>query len=116
MQAYKKRLESQGYHVQYIEFESNLFQSLQQKRIEEIWFSNPTDRLLESRLKREAKKWEIKINRLPTPAFLTPEDWLFQRYPTLFHDPFLHRPEKEIEDLGKRRQAHRGKVELRSRE
>jgi len=28
MQAYKKRLESQGYHVQYIEFENDLFQTL----------------------------------------------------------------------------------------
>lgn len=49
MQAYKKRLESQGYRVQYIEFEKGLFHSLRQKKIEEIWFSDPVDRLLESK-------------------------------------------------------------------
>jgi len=41
MQAYKKKLESQGYRVHYIDFKEDLFQSLQQKKIEEIWFSDP---------------------------------------------------------------------------
>jgi deoxyribodipyrimidine photolyase-related protein len=77
MQAYKRKLESQGFCVRSIEFKSDLFHSLIKNKIEEIWFSDPVDRLLESKLKREAKKWGVKINRLPTPAFLTPEDWIF---------------------------------------
>ena len=32
MQAYKKRLESQGYRVHYLEFESDLFQPLDQEQ------------------------------------------------------------------------------------
>lgn len=90
MQAYKKRLESQGYHVQYIEFENDLFQTLIKNKIEEIWFSDTVDRLLESRLKREAKKWGIKINRLPTPAFLTPEDWLLSFFEGTRHFSMTH--------------------------
>ena len=41
MQAYKRRLESQGYRVNYFEFENDLFQFLIYKKIEEIWFSDP---------------------------------------------------------------------------
>jgi deoxyribodipyrimidine photolyase-related protein len=77
MQAYKKMLESRGYRVHYIDFKNDLFQSLRRKKIEEIWFSDPVDRLLESKLKREALKSGMAIHRLPTPGFLTPEDWLF---------------------------------------
>ena len=54
MQAYKKRLKSQGYHVHYIEFEDDLFKSLINNNIEEIWFADPVDRLLENRLRRQA--------------------------------------------------------------
>lgn len=77
MQAYRKKLESQGFRVHSIEFESDLFQSLIKHRIEEIWFSDPVDRLLEGRFKKEAKKCRINVHRLSTPAFMTPEDWLY---------------------------------------
>jgi len=77
MKAYQKKLESQGVCVHYIDFRSSLFQSLREKRIEEIWFSDPMDSLLESKLKREVLKSRMAIHRLPTPGFLTPEDWLF---------------------------------------
>lgn len=85
MQAYKKKLKSQNYHVHYIEFESDLFQSLIKNKIEEIWFSDPVDRLLEGRFKKEAKKWRMNLHRLPTPAFLTPEDWLFSFFKDARH-------------------------------
>ena len=85
MQAYKKKLEFQGYCVHSIEFESDLFQSLIENGIEEIWFSDPVDRLLESRLKREAKKWRMNHHRLSTPAFLTSEDWLFSFFKDARH-------------------------------
>jgi deoxyribodipyrimidine photolyase-like uncharacterized protein len=41
MQAYKKRLESEGYRVQYIDVADDPFQSLHQKKIEALWFSDP---------------------------------------------------------------------------
>lgn len=77
MQAYKKVLESQGYRVRYIDFENDFFQSLEQEKIGEIWYLDPVDGLLESKLKREAREREILLHRLPTPGFLSPEDWLF---------------------------------------
>ena len=77
MQAYKKKLESQGYRVHYIDFKNDLFQSLRQKKIEEIWFSDPVDSLIETKLKKEARTSGMTLHRLPTPAFLTPEDWLW---------------------------------------
>ena len=89
-QAYKKKLESQGYRVHSIEFESDLFQSLIKNRVEEIWFSDPVDRLLENKIRREAKKWKINVHRLPTPAFLTPEDWLFSFFEGTRHFSMTH--------------------------
>jgi deoxyribodipyrimidine photolyase-related protein len=77
MQAYKKKLESQGYRVHVIDFKTDLFQFLRQKKVEEIWFSDPVDKCLERRLKKEALKNGMSVHPLPTPAFLTPEDWLF---------------------------------------
>ena len=83
MKAYQKKLESRGHRVQYIEFKKDLFQSLRQEKIEEIWFSDPVDRRLESKIKGEALKSGMAIQRLPTPGFLTPEDWLF----SFFREP-----------------------------
>ena len=90
MQAYKKKLESQGCRVHLIEFESDLFQSLIKNRIEEIWFSDPVNKLLESRLKREAKKCRINVHRLSTPAFLTSEDWLYSFFKDTRHFSMIH--------------------------
>jgi predicted CopG family antitoxin len=59
MQVYKKRLESQGFRVHSIEFENDLFQTLIKNKIEEIWFSDLVDRLLESRLRREANRERV---------------------------------------------------------
>lgn len=77
MQVYKRKLESQRYPVQYIDFEKDLFQSLRRKKIEEIWFADPVDKTLERWLDRETKNLRMNVHCLPTPAFLTPEDWLF---------------------------------------
>ena len=90
MQAYRKRLVSQGYDVHYIEFEKDLFQSLIKNRIEEIWFLDPVDRLLETELKKEAMKWNMKVNRLPTPAFMTPGDFIFSFFKTTHHFSMTH--------------------------
>ncbi len=90
MQAYQRRLESQGYHVHYVDFRNDLFQALRQKKIEEIWYSDPADKILESRLKRDAKKSNIKFHRLPTPGFLTPEDWLLHFFKGTQHFSMTH--------------------------
>jgi len=90
MQAYKNRLESQGYHVHYVDFRRDLFQSLLKKKIEEIWFSDPVDRILESRLKNSAQKLRMEVHRQPTPGFLTPEDWLFSFFKDTRHFSMAH--------------------------
>lgn len=90
MQAYKEQLESKGYRVYYIDFQSDLFQSLRTKRIEAIWFSDPVDRLLERKLKRETLQSRIKAYRLPTPGFLTPEDWIFSFFRESHHFSMTH--------------------------
>ena len=59
IQAYKKRLESQGYHVHYVDFRRDLFQSLLKKKIEEIWFSdpeNPRMKVMTNQLDRMGKE------------------------------------------------------------
>ena len=117
MQAYKKMLRSQGYRVHYIEFESDLFQSLIKHGIEEIWLADTVDKWLESKLKREALKSGMAIHRLPSPEFLTPEDWLFsffQRIQASLHDAFLRHPEKKAKRLGQRGQTDWRKMEFRS--
>ena len=63
MQGYKKKLESQGNRVHVIDFKTDLFQFLRQKKVEEIWFSDPVDSLLESKLKREVLKSRMVIHR-----------------------------------------------------
>lgn len=75
MQAYKKRLEARGYRVHYLDFREDLFKSLRQKKVEEIWFVDPVDRWLEERLKKETRQGRMGLHRLPSPAFLTPEEW-----------------------------------------
>ncbi|MCX8118381.1 MAG: cryptochrome/photolyase family protein [Desulfobacterota bacterium] len=76
MQAYKKRLEAQGYRLHSLDFREDLFKSLRQKKVEEIWFVDPVDRGLEEGLKQEARKGRMGLHRLPSPASLTPEEWL----------------------------------------
>ncbi len=90
MQAYKKRLESRGYRVQYINFGSDLFQTLLRNKIEEIWFSDPVDRWLEGRLKKEAQKCRMNVHQLPSPGFLTPEDWFFSFFKESRHFSMNH--------------------------
>lgn len=90
MQAYKKMLESRGYRVHYIDFKNDLFQSLRRKKIEEIWVSDPVDRRLETRLKKEVQKSSMNVHRLPTPGFLTPEDWLFAFFKNSPHFSMAH--------------------------
>ncbi len=90
MQAYKKMLESRGYRVHYIDFKNDLFQSLRGKKVEEIWFSDPVDRRLESTLKKEAFENGMYVHRLPTPGFLTPEDWLLTFFKESPHFSMTH--------------------------
>lgn len=90
MQAYKKMLQSRGYRVHYIDFKNDLFQSLRQKKIEEIWLADPLDRWLEGKLKKEAHKSRMNLHWLPTPGFLTPEDWLFAFFKDSPHFSMTH--------------------------
>jgi deoxyribodipyrimidine photolyase-related protein len=90
MQAYKKKLESRRYRVHYIDFKNDLFQSLREERIGDIWFSDPVDRWLESNLKREALKSGMAIHRLPAFGFLTAEDWLFSFFKESRHLSMTH--------------------------
>jgi len=90
MEAYQKKLESRGYRVHYVDFKNDLFQTLRQEKIEEIWVSDPADRWLESKLKRETLKSGIAIHRLPSPGFLTPEDWLFSFFKESKHLSMTH--------------------------
>jgi deoxyribodipyrimidine photolyase-related protein len=104
MKAYQKKLESRGYRVHYVDFKNDLFQSLRQKKIEEIWFSDPGDRWLESKLKRETLKSGMAIRRYPTPGFLTPEDWLFSFFKESKHlsmTPFYIAQRKRLNVLVK---------------
>jgi deoxyribodipyrimidine photolyase-related protein len=90
MKAYEKRLGSQGYLVQYIDFETDLFWTLDRKKIRVIWFADPVDRALQSRLAEEAGKGKVDLHRHPTPAFLTPEDWLLGFFKESRHFSMTH--------------------------
>lgn len=85
MQAYQKKLESNGHRVHYIDFKTDLFQILCQKKVDEIWFADPVDSWLKDRLKKEAQKNRIKTHLFPSPGFLTPEDWIFSFFKEARH-------------------------------
>ena len=90
MQAYQKRLTSQGYRVQYISYGKastmdDLFDSLRQREIEEIWALDPVDHVLRERLTEQISQRKMRLNLLTTPGFLTPEDWLSDFFKGMKH-------------------------------
>ncbi|MFZ5908301.1 MAG: cryptochrome/photolyase family protein [Nitrospirota bacterium] len=81
MQAYRERIISKGYRVQYIECQkgdtdSLLFPQCKKQKIEVIYHAEITDHALEDRFQRNLKKHELKDISFPTPNFLTSADWL----------------------------------------
>ena len=81
MQAYRKGLTDQGYPVRYVGFTPNpdmdsLFAPLRQAGIEEMWVADPVDHALEEKLKTQAKRTNITLRFLPSPAFLSSGEWL----------------------------------------
>jgi len=89
MEAYQKKLESRG--IAFImSISKMIFFKPSQEKIEEIWVSDPVDKWLESKLKREASKSGMAMHRLPSPGFLTPEDWLFSFFKDSKHLSMTH--------------------------
>jgi deoxyribodipyrimidine photolyase-related protein len=95
MKAYKKRLDSMGYHTHYIDFSPdssmhNLFQQLNALNIRYIYLADPVDTALEKRLKEQSQKHNITVSITGTPNFLTPVEWLHDYFREARHFSMTH--------------------------
>jgi deoxyribodipyrimidine photolyase-related protein len=77
MQAYGDELREQGYKVEFIPFTTS-FQNKLQKKLSDIHLTEPHDFILEKRLRRYAEKTGIRLHFHPTPAFLSPPEFLVE--------------------------------------
>ena len=75
MQAYTDELRDQDHSVNNIPH-TNSFQSALPTDLEELHVADPQDFILEKRLRRFTEKHDIKLVVHPTPAFLSPSDFL----------------------------------------
>ncbi|MDF1861992.1 MAG: cryptochrome/photolyase family protein [Verrucomicrobiales bacterium] len=86
MKAFQERLEGLGYHVTYLEYDREkpidiLLLSLHREHaFDEMVTADPTDFLLEKRLRRFAEKKEITLTVTETPMFVTPRDWADEHF------------------------------------
>jgi deoxyribodipyrimidine photolyase-related protein len=86
MKAFQERLEGLGYEVVYLEYDREkridvLLGSLhREKAFDEIVTADPTDFLLEKRLRRFAEKNEVTLTVTETPMFVTPRDWADEHF------------------------------------
>lgn len=75
MQAYDEELNQLGYEVEFIPHTS-AFQHAIPEQITEIHLAEPHDFILEKRLRRHAGSRDIRLHFHPTPAFLSPAEFL----------------------------------------
>lgn len=75
MQAYTDQLRSQGHSVNNIPHTSS-FQAALPEELEELHIAEPHDFILEKRLHCFAEKQKLQLQIHPTPAFLSPPDFL----------------------------------------
>ena len=75
MQAYTEELRGAGHAVNSIPFDKRFQDSLPDS-LEELHLADPHDFILEKRVRAFADKRGIKLELHPTPAFLTPADFL----------------------------------------
>ncbi|NNE65994.1 MAG: cryptochrome/photolyase family protein [Pyrinomonadaceae bacterium] len=79
MKAYAAHLQSEGHNVVYTDAGEEtsdirkLVRDVALRGVDSITYIDPTDDWLESRLRREAKRASITLERLPTSHFLLPE-------------------------------------------
>ena len=95
MDAYRERLEALKYNVRHLGFEKHsrmedLFELLRRQHIEEIVAVDPTNDVLENRLRKQANQSKIKLTLLPSPGFLTPVDWITDFFGETKHFSMAH--------------------------
>jgi deoxyribodipyrimidine photolyase-related protein len=79
MQAYYQSLREKGHDVTYVPFHKDIapiFAEIGAKNKAELITVDPVDIILESTIRFLAKKNNLPLTILPSPAFLTPNDWL----------------------------------------
>ncbi|MEM6821623.1 MAG: cryptochrome/photolyase family protein, partial [Verrucomicrobiota bacterium] len=80
MKAYHKQLKGKGYRVRYIDYDSeltigHLLKTLLKSKELDLYFTDPTDFILEKRLKRFAEQHGAKLHCYENPGFLTSKSW-----------------------------------------
>lgn len=73
MKSYRAELEDQGFVVHYLECRGVLDL---EGDLNVLHFCDPVDDLLSKRLRRYAEKHGIELRQVPSPNFLSPDDWL----------------------------------------
>ena len=96
---FENEIEGQKHYVDYhkLDFEG-LFQKIRGKK---LFIYEPKDFLLEKRIRRFSKKYEVDLNILPNPGFITPED-IYNEYfdeHKYFMTPFYMEQRKRLKIL-----------------
>lgn len=86
MKAFEERLEGLGYEVLYLEYDRRktiedwLFELDCQESLHEVVLVDPTDFLLEKRVRRFVSNHGISLKTLETPMFVTPRKWADEHF------------------------------------
>ena len=122
MRQYGDWLQSQGYRVDYLDYQSapaleNLAKNLERFQCGRMVFSDPVDRVLEGRLAGLSARTGLEISRLPSPGFLTSRGgWIEDFFREVRHySPYLvlYRPAKTFRRPDPGRKTAGRKMELR---
>ena len=76
MQAYRDRLLTKGYIVNYLMYQQDLFEALKHEDVLKIYIADTVDHILENKVSKIAKMLKAELNVLESPGFLTPIDWM----------------------------------------
>ncbi|MEM1441365.1 MAG: cryptochrome/photolyase family protein, partial [Verrucomicrobiota bacterium] len=86
MKSFASRLEGLGYEVTYLDYDREktidtiLTELHSRKSVSEIFVADPTDFLLEKRLRRFSEGNDVDLVITETPMFLTPRDWAKEHF------------------------------------
>lgn len=86
MKAYEKRLNDLGYDVTYVDYDRDetidrwLKKQLGRSPFNEVVVADPTDFLVEKRLRRFCEEEGIELTLTETPMFLTPKKWADEHF------------------------------------
>jgi len=84
MLAYGELLQDRGYQVLHIPVSSDtageLFRRMNEEGVRSAAVAEPTDHELESKMRDLSSRYDIEIEEIATPSFITPKDWITEHF------------------------------------